>query len=69
MFPNISSFAHRQNRQTLRMNVGRQYEGVGGVENMLMHYVPEVKQIEEVAPHEEDEDDDIPTMEFKPNVV
>ena len=41
----------------------------GGVENMLMHYVPEVKQIEEVAPHEEDEDDDIPTMEFKPNVV
>lgn len=28
----------------------------GGVENMLMHYVPEVKQIEEVAPHEEDED-------------
>lgn len=41
----------------------------GGVENMLMHYVPEVKQIEEVAPHEEEDDNtDAPTMEFKPNV-
>ena len=36
---------------------------------MLMHYVPEVKQIEEVAPHEEDDDDtETSTMEFKQSV-
>ena len=38
----------------------------GGVENMLMHYVPEVKQIEEVAPHEEE---DVAPLEVKQDVA
>lgn len=40
----------------------------GGVENMLKHYVPEVKQIEEVDPYVEEDQQEDPPLEFVPKI-